>query len=84
MRPHRGVLVLVFGILGLVACQLFGIAAWVMASADLEEMAWGRMDASGRDLTNAGRICGMIATGLLVFQILVLVLVLIFMMAASH
>jgi hypothetical protein len=67
-----------------VACQFFGIAAWVMASTDLEEMALGRMDPSGRDLTNAGRICGMIATGLLVFEVLVLVLVLIFMAAASH
>lgn len=84
MRPHRGVLILVFGILGLVACQFFGIAAWVMANADLDDMAWGRMDPSGKDLTNAGRICGMIATGLLVFQVLVFLVVVIFMAAASH
>ena len=30
MKPHRGIMILVFGILGLVVCQLFGIAAWVM------------------------------------------------------
>lgn len=82
MRPHRGVVILVFGILGLVACQFFGIAAWVMANTDLEEMAWGRMDPSGKDLTNAGRICGMIATGLLIFQVLVFLVVIIFMAAA--
>ena len=84
MRPHRGVLILVFGILSLVVCPFFGIAAWVMANADLDEMAWGRMDPSGRDLTNAGRICGMIATGLLIFQVIVLVVVFTFMLAAGH
>jgi hypothetical protein len=66
MRPHRGVVILVFGILGLVLCQLFGIAAWVMGNQDLREMDAGWMDSSGRDLTNAGRICGMIATALLI------------------
>ena len=84
MRPHRGVLILVFGILSFVVCPFFGIAAWVMANTDLEEMAWGRMDPSGRDLTNAGRICGMIATGLLIFQVVVMVVVLTFMVTMSH
>jgi hypothetical protein len=27
MKPHRGTLILIFGILGLVTCQIFGIAA---------------------------------------------------------
>ena len=67
MRPHRGVIILVFGILGFVVCPFFGIAAWVMGNSDLEEIDAGRMDPTGRDLTKAGRICGMIATGLLIF-----------------
>lgn len=66
MKPHRGVLVLVFGILGLVVCFPFGIAAWVMGSGDLKQMAAGAMDPEGRSLTNAGRICGMIATILVI------------------
>ena len=74
MKPHRGVLILVFGILGLVVCQLFGIAAWLMGNTDLEEMSVGRMDPSGRDLTKAGRICGMVATGLLVLQAILMTL----------
>jgi hypothetical protein len=65
MKPHRGVNILVFGILGFVVCQLFGIAAWVMGNRDLQEMDAGIMDPSGRDLTKAGRICGIIATALL-------------------
>lgn len=84
MRPHRGVLILVFGILSLVVCQFFGIAAWVMGNTDLEEMAWGRMDPRGRDLTNAGRICGMIGTGLLIFQVIVIVVMFTFMVTLSH
>ena len=63
-------MILVFGILGLVVCQLFGIAAWVMGNTDLNEMNAGYMDPSGRDLTNAGRICGMIATALLIIPVM--------------
>lgn len=65
MKPHRGTLILVFGILGLVICAPFGIAAWIMGSGDLKQMDAGQMDASGRGLTNAGKICGIIATILL-------------------
>ena len=75
MRPHRGVIILVFGILGFVVCPFFGIAAWVMGNSDLEEIDAGRMDPTGRDLTKAGRICGMIGTGLLIFQALVMMVV---------
>ena len=33
MRPHRGTMILVFGILGLVCCIIFGIMAWVPVKA---------------------------------------------------
>lgn len=65
MKPHRGTLILVLGILGLVICGPLGIAAWVMGSNDLKQIDAGAMDPSGRSVTNAGRICGMIATILL-------------------
>jgi hypothetical protein len=52
--------------LGLLLCQIFGIVAWVMGSADLKEMDAGTMDPSGRGNTSAGKICGMVATILLV------------------
>lgn len=71
MKPHRGTLILVFGILGLVICAPFGIAAWIMGSGDLKQMDAGQMDASGRGLTNAGKICGIIATILLLIGIVV-------------
>jgi hypothetical protein len=75
MRPHRGAVILVYGILGLVVCQLFGIAAWAMGNDDLREMAAGRMDSSGRDLTKAGRTCGMVAAGILIFQVVAIVVI---------
>ena len=65
MQPHRGVLILVLGILGLVFCPIIGIFAWVMGSGDLNEMDAGRMDPEGKTLTQAGKICGIIAVVLM-------------------
>ncbi len=62
LKPHRGTLVLVFGILGVPVCVFCGIIAWVMGSNDLREMKAGTMDPSGRGLTKAGKICGMVGT----------------------
>ena len=65
MKPHRGTLILVFGILSLVLCAPLGIPAWIMGNADLKEMDAGKMDPSGRSITQGGRICGIIGTVLL-------------------
>ena len=60
LKPHRGVTVLVLGIIGIVLCFICGIIAWVMGKNDLKEMDAGTMDPAGRGMTNAGKICGMI------------------------
>lgn len=83
MKPHRGALILVFGILGLVLCQLFGIAAWVMGNNDLKEMDAGVMDSTGRDLTKVGRICGIIATALLIIPVIFGIVLLVFSLSQS-
>jgi hypothetical protein len=63
MKPHRGTLILVLGILTFVFCGIFtALPAWIMGNKDLKEMDAGTMDPSGRSLTNAGRILGMIGT----------------------
>jgi len=72
MKPHRATLILVLGILGLIVCGPLGIVAWVMGNGDLKDMAAGTMDPSGRSMTNAGRICGMIATILMIIAVVVL------------
>ncbi len=64
LAPHRGTTILVFGILGLLCCIIFAIVAWVMANEDLQRMALGQMDPSGRDLTKAGKVLGQISVGL--------------------
>ena len=78
LEPHRGALILVFGILALVVCFIFGIAAWVMGNNDLRAMDAGQMDPEGRSLTQAGKICGMIAAilNLAILGILISVLLL--------
>ena len=83
MKPHRVVVILVYGILGFVIFPFFGVAAWVMGTNDLQEMAMGRMDSTGRDLTKAGRICGMVASGYLVLWLLIFILVLVSSLARS-
>ena len=77
LRPHRGTVILVLGILGIVCCFICGIIAWVMGSSDLKEMSAGRMDASGQGLTQAGKICGMVSV---ILQIIGFVIGLLFML----
>jgi len=60
VKAHRGTMLLVFGILGLLCCIIFAILAWVMGSSDLKAMAEGQMDPSGEGLTKAAKILGII------------------------
>jgi hypothetical protein len=83
MKPHRGTLILVLGILSLVICQPLGIAAWIMGSNDMKEMDAGTMDPSGRGLTQAGKICGIVALVLLGIGIIIAVLVMIGLLGAA-
>ena len=70
MKPHRGTLILVLGILSLVGCGIFtGIPAWIMGKNDLKEMDAATMDPEGRQLTNIGKILGMVSCILTVVMI---------------
>jgi multisubunit Na+/H+ antiporter MnhB subunit len=82
LRPHRGSAVLVLGILGLIVCPILGIVAWVMGNNDLRQMAAGQMDVSGRGLTSAGRICGMISVILVCLNAVIAIVVVLVMLAA--
>ena len=74
MKPHRGVLILVLGILSLVGCGIFtGIPAWIMGSGDLKEIDAGAMDPAGRGMTQAGKILGMIAVIITILGVVVFV-----------
>ena len=84
MRPHRGGTILALGIIGLVVCPLLGIAAWFMGDDDLQQMKNGTMDSSGRDITNAGRICGIVATCLFALQVVVMLFMIVVMLGSSR
>lgn len=87
MTPHRGVLILVLGIISLVVCYPLGIVAWIMGKGDLAEIDAGRMDPEGRGLTQAGMIIGIVATVLLILGLLMAVgwlVLLLLATAASH
>ncbi len=67
MQPHRGVLILVLGILSFVACGPFlAVPAWIMGKGDLKRIDGGQMDPTGRDMTKIGMILGMVNTGLFI------------------
>ena len=73
-EPHRGTLILVLGIVGLVACPIVGVAAWIMGRGDLRKIDAGEMDREGRQLTQVGMILGIVATILLALQFVLLVI----------
>ena len=74
-EPHRGVLILVLGIisltftvfimcygLGLLVGLPLGITAWVLGNGDLRKIKNREMDEEGLGMTQAGWICGIIGT----------------------
>jgi len=80
MAPHRGVLILILGIVGLVVCAPAGIAAWIMGKQDLAKMDAGQMDPEGRQMTNIGKILGIIA---MVFMVIGLIFVILGLVAGG-
>lgn len=81
-EPHRGTLVLVLGILGLVfslagvmcygyfAAFPLGLTAWILGHNDLAKMRRNEMDPVGRNNTQAGMICGIIGTVISAIEVL--------------
>ncbi len=65
-EPHRGTLVLVLGLVGMLVFSPLGIVAWVLGVQELRAMDQGRRDAAGRGMTLAGLIFGILATLMLI------------------
>lgn len=62
MTPHRGVLVLVLGVLSLCGLGvLTGIPAWIIGRGDLKRMDVGEMDPEGRQMTMIGMTLGIVS-----------------------
>jgi hypothetical protein len=77
-EPHRGVLILVLGILGLMVCGIVGIFAWMMGKRDLELIRTGQMDKEGEALTKVGYILGIVGTILFLIWLAIFVLYILF------
>lgn len=70
-REHpQGVTILVLGILSLAVCGLLGPVAWVMGSSALTEIDANPSAYTNRSSVQAGKICGIISTVILVVGIL--------------
>jgi len=66
----QGTTILVVGILSLVICGLLGPVAWVMGSNALQEIDQNPAAYSNRGSVVAGKICGIVATVLLIIGVL--------------
>lgn len=82
-EPHRGMLVLIFGILGLFVSGIFGLLAWIFGNTDLKKMDSGRMDPSGRENTKVGRIMGIVGVGLNLLGLLIMLVWLVFLLGIT-
>jgi hypothetical protein len=78
MQNHRGVLILVLGILSLILIPPLGLVPWLMGNRDLNAMDAGTMDPEGRGLTQVGKILGIVAVILTVIAVLLFVLMIVF------
>lgn len=77
-------MILVLGIISLAGGFVFlGPFAWIMGKGDLEKIDQGVMDPEGRGMTQAGMICGMIATAMIIVGLLVAVAGLAFLVLAA-
>lgn len=74
VKAHRGTMLLIFGILGIICCFVFAILAWVMGGSDLKAMAAGQMDPSGEGMTKAAKILGIIGCVLAILSLFWVVL----------
>lgn len=70
-KSHRGGTLLALGVVGLLVCGPFCIAAWVMADSDLREMDAGIMDDGGRSSTSSARSLGICGTVLWIIGVIV-------------
>ena len=64
--PSRGTTILVLGILSLVICSILGPIAWSMGNEENRRIAAGQAPPDSN--AAAGRICGMIASILLILS----------------
>jgi len=72
-EQHRGPVILALSLVGIFFCNIACIVAVVMAIIDLNKMAQGTMDKSGKGLTIAGLVVGALPLAIWLVVIVVMV-----------
>jgi hypothetical protein len=65
--PSRASTILTLGILSLVVCSVMGPIAWAMGNEEMRRMDAGLTPDDQRGTVTAGRVCGIVASCLLMF-----------------
>ncbi len=66
----QAITALVLGILGVTCCGIAAPIAWYIGNQELQSIQAGTSPAAGEGLAKAGKIMGMIGTGLMVLWLL--------------
>ena len=59
-RHHAGIVLTLAILAWVLGCPVFSVIAWLMGRGDLRRMDRGRMDASGRTVTQAGTVLALV------------------------
>ncbi|MBN2624713.1 MAG: hypothetical protein JXA83_15150, partial [Acidimicrobiales bacterium] len=79
----QGTTILVLGILSLVVCSLLGPVAWVMGNNALAEIDRNPTAYTNRSSVQAGRICGIVSSCLMILGVVIFVIAMIAAASAS-
>jgi zinc ribbon protein len=82
--PSRGNTILVLGILSLTVCSILGPVAWSMGNEELRRIEAGQASSAGHQSANAGKICGMIASILLILAGVFILIAVVAAAGTSH
>ncbi len=74
--PSRSSTILTLGILSLVVCSVMGPIAWAMGNEEMRRMDAGHAPEDQRGSVSAGRICGIIASCMLMIGGLFILMIL--------
>jgi hypothetical protein len=79
----EGTTVLVLGVLSLVVCQFLGPVAWIMGNNVIKEIDANPGAYTNRGSVQAGRICGIISSCLIIATVVIIAVTLLAVGAAS-
>jgi hypothetical protein len=78
-----GTTVLILGVLSLVVCRFLGPVAWIMGNKAIAEIDGNPGAYTNRGSVQAGRICGIISSSLIILTVVFIAVALIAVTAAN-